>query len=497
MKGMVIKMAANNAQETTLQNFILPDELCTETQIYYRAIGEVKRISENVLSLPAGSIVATNTYMNLFDISAWKQYTFAQTIELWIELIGEGIIEVKSRDVEKEWLYEQITYQTTQKKTIKIRLNGEISGQVYFQIHASQHTELYHASYRCSDCASPIYLSVVICTYKRKQPLLGNIEKLFQSCFFDKNDWRYHKLFIRVVDNASELILPGKDNFKLYHNPNTGGSGGFTRGLLETRNEISSFPTSHVVLMDDDAMFQTESLYRIYALLSYIRPKYKNEVIAGRMFRLDNPQIQYTASEVWNRGDILHMGENLDVSKWESLKDINWQRGEYSGWWLAVFPYEFTANNLPLPFFLHCDDVEYGLRHGGKPIVLNGIQVWHETYEYRQSSVMAYYDYRNTLIVNAKYGLLKADFEKRWKKVISTYHVEKKWDWELAIIVAMSDFLKGYNRFLKGQGSKHILTKKMFGMRVLNAVMWRIVSVKLHIGKVKIKSYNAQEENWK
>ena len=88
----------------------------------------------------------------------------------------------------------------------------------------------------------------------------------------------------------------------------------------------------------------------------------------------------------------------------ENLASLNDNEGaEYGGWWFACYPMEFVEKNRPLPFFLHCDDVEYGLRHGGTPIVLNGIQVWHETYEYRQSPVIAYYDTRNALIVNALY----------------------------------------------------------------------------------------------
>ena len=57
-------------------------------------------------------------------------------------------------------------------------------------------------------------------------------------------------------------------------------------------------------------------------------------------------------------------------------------------------------DNDVLPFFIHCDDVEYGLRCGRKPIIIEGVQVWHETYDKRMTPLMQYYDTRNPLFDN-------------------------------------------------------------------------------------------------
>ena len=98
---------------------------------------------------------------------------------------------------------------------------------------------------------------------------------------------------------------------------------------------------------------------------------------------------------------------------------------EYGGWWFACYPMDFVEKNRPMPFFLHCDDVEYGLRHGGTPIILNGIQVWHETCEYRQSPVVAYYDTRNTLFVNEFLNDIfdYDDVLDKWKQKITEAHL--------------------------------------------------------------------------
>ncbi len=136
------------------------------------------------------------------------------------------------------------------------------------------------------------------------------------------------------------------------------------------------------------------------------------------MFRADKKYIQYTKTEIWNRSEILHTGWMQDMCKVECLPWMNLQEGEYSGWWFACFPMEFVQKEKPLPFFLHCDDVEYGLRLGTVPMALNGIQVWHETYEYRQSPVITYYDVRNSLYNERNMWLL--DWKKRFMGAMDT-----------------------------------------------------------------------------
>lgn len=328
-----------------------------------------------------------------------------------------------------------------------------------------------------------IHISVIICTYKRKEALEANLARFRGSRFFNEADELYGKLSIRIIDNASELMEVKERYIKLYHNPNTGGSGGFTRGIIETRKDEKEYGITHVVFMDDDVECQMESFYRLYALLVLCKEEYQNSMIAGRMFRMDAKNIQYTAAEVWNAGDIRHIGCNLDMTRQENLSSANDNTGaEYGGWWFACFPMNFVREQTPLPFFLHCDDVEYGLRHGGTPIILNGIQVWHETYEYRQSPAIAYYDTRNPLIVNAMYGLLpeKEVVLAEWKRKISECHVRGDYLTEYMIILGMWDFLKGtkWIKKINVEKNHHNISRKRYFLRFTNALFWRMVVVR-------------------
>lgn len=39
------------------------------------------------------------------------------------------------------------------------------------------------------------------------------------------------------------------------------------------------------------------------------------------------------------------------------------------------------SKNLPIPFFIRGDDMEYCLRNMKDLILMNGVCVWHETFE--------------------------------------------------------------------------------------------------------------------
>lgn len=326
------------------------------------------------------------------------------------------------------------------------------------------------------------YLAINICTYHRLNEVQQNIHKLLDSKFFEQENIAFYgHLHIFVTDNGSELSLSDDEFLHIQHNQNTGGSGGFQKGLEWIRN--SRVPFTHVIFMDDDIEFDVETFYKLYIFLSYIKKEYEDYPIAGRMFRKDKPYIQDTAAEIWNRGDIRHVGYHLDMRDTVNLISVNDNTGaEYGGFWFCCYPMSFARENDIMPFFIHCDDVEYGLRCGRIPIILNGVQVWHETYEYRQSPLMNYYDTRNPLFVNEKYHLLPKPqiMLDTWKEKITEFHVKKDFASEYYIILGMYDFLKGINWLYKVNScKKHTRLQKARISKYKNAFLWRMAEWKL------------------
>lgn len=445
--------------EICLQKVIFQTEACNEKELFYRFAGDVV-CHNHLLTMKKHAVISTDAYMNLFDVNTWRKYTGVKKCWLELTFCGRGWINIYlwNESGKKLCFRQELHSSQWTAASFDLEFGGE-RGIIYFEMTAEEDLMVKDASFfgrKDEKEVNQVHLSLLICTYKRKEYLEKILTVLKKTKFFDRDSDMYGKLSIRIIDNASEAPETKGTYIKIYHNPNTGGSGGFARGIIESRKEEKEYQISHVLFMDDDVLICEECFYRLYALLSLLDVEYREKVIAGRMFRLDKRNIQYTSSEVWNQGNIIHIGHNQDMTKKEALLFVNEDLGEYAGWWFACYPMSFAREHLPLPFFLHCDDVEYGLRHGGPPIVLNGIQVWHETYEYRISPVIVYYDIRNAMIVNTIYGKYK-DMEnvfQTWYLRLIQYHMDGDYPLKYAAIEAMWDYLKGERYFLRSRRNR-------------------------------------------
>lgn len=327
-----------------------------------------------------------------------------------------------------------------------------------------------------------VILALNICTYNRREHIERNIDQLLKSDFFiDHNSKYFGALHIFVVDNGAELPAVNETFLHIFHNHNSGGSGGFQRGL----EEIRAFPVdfTHVIFMDDDVVFELETFYSLYDFLSHVEEPYMEHPVAGRMFCMDKPDTQYTAAEIWNQGDLQHVEfmRTITNDSYHYGHAIYDSGAEYGGWWFCCFPMAFAKDHDIMPFFIHCDDVEYGLRCGKPPVIIEGVQVWHETFEKRLTPIIRYYDTRNPLFVNELHHISKpADvILTEWKRAITECHVRQDWLAEYYTIRALNDYLKGID-WLKsidaGNYHQRLLRKK--SNRYKNAFFWRLVQYK-------------------
>ena len=100
----------------------------------------------------------------------------------------------------------------------------------------------------------------------------------------------------------------------------------------------------------------------------------------------------------------LDLNEIDSVLSNEEEDRISDEKEHYSsGWWYCCIPMTVVRpDNLPLPFFVRGDDVEYSLRNRAKFITLNGICIWHEGFGAKFSCQMEFYQvHRNDLILQA------------------------------------------------------------------------------------------------
>ena len=154
---------------------------------------------------------------------------------------------------------------------------------------------------------------------------------------------------------------------KVSPNKNAGGVGGFTRGIIEAMSLAKQRDISHVLLMDDDAMIEPASLEVTYSFLSVLKEEYQDYTLAGSIIQLNKPYLQYEEGAQWNQGAIEALKHKVDLREVKVLllNEDESEKVEYAGWWYCCIPLSvISKENLPLPLFIHRDDVEYGLRRG-------------------------------------------------------------------------------------------------------------------------------------
>ena len=250
-----------------------------------------------------------------------------------------------------------------------------------------------------------IHVGLAICTYKKEEYIKKNLKRLNQEIILNGDSDANGHLSVFVADNGQTLDTAALSNeyTHVFPNRNVGGTGGFTRTLVEMLHCENVIP-SHVIFTDDDIVFEPDIFARTYAFLACLRPEYMHCSIGAASLRLEQMNIQHTRGDCWNGG--FGMKRNVkagyDLTNVEKLlKNELEEMVQFNAWLFSCVPIKTVRTiGFPLPIFIHCDDVEYGLRNGAPVIHLNGIGAWH-SFGAVYSGASYYYDIRNALIVNA------------------------------------------------------------------------------------------------
>lgn len=361
--------------------------------LYYKSNDTIS-VTEGVLCLKESNSIDLLTYFNCFSVRKWKQYTTITQLVISLKMKGEATLCLLGLS----------------KNGRRVISTMEISGDFEFPIdlcdidedilglciNAKTDCNIQEISYYGSFVKSrQLKIGVSICTFKREIFVKRTVEKLER--FSKYHPW----LRVLVVDNGSTLKERDNGTLRIVHNPNYGGSGGFTRGLIEN---LEKKENDYVLLMDDDIDLEVSSLDRMYGLLCGLKDEYTDSFLSGAMLRMDSPCIQYENTAYWGKIRLHSLGKGWDLSKEECLLKnelIGSYINQYGAWWYCCIPLKRVEEiGLPLPVFVKGDDMEYGIRNNKELIYMNGIGVWHETFESKQALWVNYFSDRNMLIIN-------------------------------------------------------------------------------------------------
>ncbi len=424
------------------------------------------------------------TYFNACSLAKWKKYAGIKRVYLHLEFANEAInkeyactIQFFGRsylDSAASSLASGVRLTSTMGKT---KENGSLVFDLLipetdyevigFALDVRGGVVLEKAHYYArvaEEQINPVKIALCTTTFLKEDYIIPNIE-LVKNEVLAADDVIAKNFHMFVIDNGRTLDAEAlsDEGVTVLPNPNVGGSGGFARGMMEAMKHDENF--THVLLMDDDVSISTESLRRTFNLLSLATGKYKNAFINGAMLVAEEPNRQFEdVSYVVNSGayasvksNKYYMDQQQYIVRNEHI-DVEIPKA-YGAWWFSCIPVSAIEQvGLPLPLFVRCDDVEYGMR--AKPIymTMNGICVWHDGFMGRsRASVDSYQYVRNFLIMIAMTNCSSQDlFMLRMERALRLQLRVMSYDAADLILDGIADYLKGPDYFASLNGEEVI-----------------------------------------
>ncbi len=445
-----------------LQKILLPRiETCTINDLYFRCSNKnAYDITEQRLTLNEGDAVTFDTLFGSFSIGKWKKYTCIDDLSVELDACGDFTVTLmhaeKINNTVRTKMLQARSFHLRERENISLSFPMDCSaGLYYFAVQAKKkETFIYGGNYYTTLAEAKqndVRIGIAICTYKREKYLKKNLDSLNREVIDDPGAPTCGNMDVFVSDNgctldASEL---SNEHVHIFKNMNVGGTGGFTRSLIEI---LHYGPTkfTHVLFTDDDIVFEPDIFSRTYAFLCCLKSKYRHCSVGGATMRLEDMKIQHTRGDCWNGGfgKQTHVKDKYDLTRLNDLlsNEIE-ERVQYSPWTFCCVPLSVVRRiGLPLPIFIHRDDVEYGLRSGAPVIFIHGVGVWH-SFGASYPGAYHYYDMRNALIANAIHYTGSEIGEKRLIRYIRNRAVQSVLRFRYGEVEQM---LRGVEDFCRG-----------------------------------------------
>ena len=430
-----------------VQRVVLPTEADPEVLALYidgdswgTIAGKPVRLSNNNhiedvlgrqrLRVRAGQDVSFASYFNAFPAAYWQRWTSIPQVTLTIRTSGPGTILVyrsNARGVTQRINSAQVSGKAVSE--FALPLTNFIDGGWYWfdLIAGTADLVLEGADYSTTHAPNRTgKASVGITTFNRAEYCVEVVRMLAHEVGIESA-----LDAITVVDQGSQRVsdqpafpaLAKKLGSRLNYitQPNLGGSGGFSRGMLEALNRPES---DFVLLLDDDVIVEPEGVMRAVAFGRYT---HKPTIVGGHMFDMyDRAQMHSFSEKVdrnrffWQPKDWSQYRHNFAIS---NLRQTLWlhERADvdFNGWWMSLIPLEVVREiGLSLPVFIKWDDAEYSLRasdHGFSTVSFPGAAVWHVSWQDKDDykDWQAYFHARNRAIA----ALLHSPYKRGGKMI--------------------------------------------------------------------------------
>lgn len=392
--------------------------------VYYHVDGGTATFKEGRgLELAAGVgqpavTVDFTSYLNGLAAQKWQRYAGVSEIWLHVELTGDDC-EVLLRGVGDA---RDAKLQQTGAVQSPAGAHGDVmraldvqvpsAGMIFvgFAVRTAGSVTLQRAHYyaKVSETdLNDVRLAVATTTFRKEEFIVPNARKVSAAMRADDTGIR-DNFHMFVVDNGRTLVPEELDDeiVSVIPNDNAGGAGGFARGMMAALDAERGY--THVVLMDDDVKILPESIKRTFYLLRLAQGAYKDAFVQGAMLTLEEPNLQFEdVSHVEGTGAYRKLKHDKYIDRIEDIVASERTNVEvpkaYGAWWFSCIPTKRIREvGLPLPLFVRCDDVEFGMRAKPTYMTMSGICVWHQGFDGKFRAAVDFYQYtRNFLIMIA------------------------------------------------------------------------------------------------
>ncbi len=370
------------------------------------------RTSARVL---AGRRVSLGTYFNAFPASYWQHWTAVREVQLRVRTQGPATILVyRSNGGGTQQRIETREVDGSVESVFTLALTQySDGGWIWFDIVADEKSATFAGAEWVTE-QEPVRTgkaSIGITTYNKPDYCVGTLASLADSPelleLLDR---------VFVVDQGTELVADRPeypdlaralgDQLSIVRQPNLGGSGGFSRAMLET---LARPENDFVQLLDDDVRIEPESIRR-----SIIFARYASEptIVGAHMFDLlDRPKLHAWAEVVddepfmWRTLYQEKMPHDFSAANLRQSPALHMRLdADYNGWWMCLIPVEIIKQvGLSLPAFIKWDDAEFCIRarDAGHPTIsLPGVALWHVSWVGKDDSIdwQAYFHARNRIV---------------------------------------------------------------------------------------------------
>ncbi|MGF3053827.1 glycosyltransferase [Microbacterium sp. YY-03] len=368
--------------------------------------------------------ISMSTYFNAFPAAYWQRWTTVRNVRLSISLEGKGLVSVYKSSARGR--SSAVASKRFDSETVEFELpiTSFVDGGFYWFDIASGagEVELSNAEWSvlASDSWEPGKVTVGITTFNRQRYAINQVRAVGANP--DVADVLDRLV---VVDQGTNVVADEADfaevsaalGDKLYYvqQANLGGSGGFSRAMLES---LSSAESKYVLLLDDDAISEPEAIVRAVRFADFaVTPT----IVGGGMLHLDDRSVLYTQGEVWDQRKSWMLPSGASEYDQDYAEDTlretpelhRFLGADFNGWWMCLIPTQILREiGLSLPVFLKFDDIEFSLRardHGYPTVCLPGVAVWHMAWHDKDPTRTweEYFIHRNRVVTGLLHSHVK------------------------------------------------------------------------------------------